>query len=134
MIYKFFKETQDEHRIKSKDLAAAVNITNKHLSEFRQGKANITLDLLWQLVEALDELSPGARRDFGLRIAGCWGMPEVQEFVIKPKAEVSYSLDLLPSLEKQIEELPKESKKRLVMTIVESLVYEPASAEFPSAV
>jgi transcriptional regulator with XRE-family HTH domain len=73
MLYQFFTETQDKHGVSSKDLAEAVGITPKHLSEFRRGRANITLDLLWRLVDELDRLSPGARRDFGLRIAGLGG-------------------------------------------------------------
>ena len=70
MIDKLFKQTQDEHGIANKELATVAGISSKHLCEFRNGKTNITLELLWQLVEAMDRLSPGARRDFGLR--GCW--------------------------------------------------------------
>ena len=73
MIDKLFKQNQDEHGISTKSLAVAVGISAKHLSEFRNGKTNITLELLWRLLEAMDQLSPGARRDFGLRVAGCWG-------------------------------------------------------------
>lgn len=73
MLYQFFTETQDERHVSSKELAKAAGISSKHLSEFRNGKANITLDLLWHLVDTLDQLSPGAKRDFGLRIAGLGG-------------------------------------------------------------
>ena len=70
MLYKFFTETQNAHHVKNKDLAEAAGISCKHLSLFRSGRANITLNLLWHLVDTLDRLSPGARRDFGLRLAG----------------------------------------------------------------
>ena len=70
MIYIFFKETQDNFGVTSKRLAEMSGISEKHLSAFRNGKTNLSLDLLWQLVENLDELAPGARREFGARIAG----------------------------------------------------------------
>lgn len=71
MLYKYFQETQDQHGVSNKDLAREAGISGKHLSEFRNGKANVTLDRLWHLVETLDRLSPGARKDFGLKLAGC---------------------------------------------------------------
>ena len=65
-----FRKIQDNRTIKGKDLAELTSINQKHLSQFRQGKSSVSLDLLWRLLEAMDELSPGARRDFGLMIAG----------------------------------------------------------------
>ena len=70
MIHELFRQTQDNFRIKGTDLAAKVGISTKHLSKFRQGKANITVELLWQLVEAMERIAPGARQNFGELVAG----------------------------------------------------------------
>ena len=72
MIHQFFKQVQDAYGVKSKDLAEIVGISAKHISEFRSGKANISVDLLWQLVEAMDKLSPGAKKEFGFKLSGGW--------------------------------------------------------------
>lgn len=70
MLHEYFRETQDEHHVSNRDLADEAGVSTKHLSLFRNGKANITLDVLWKLVESLDRLSPGAKKDFGLKLAG----------------------------------------------------------------
>lgn len=70
MIHEIFKQTQDSFGIKNKVLAAKVGISPKHLSEFRAGKTNLSLELLWEIVLALDELAPGARRELGRLMAG----------------------------------------------------------------
>ncbi len=98
MLYKFFTETQEYHGVTSKDLAEAAGVSRKHLSEFRRGKANISLDLLWHLVETLEQLSPGARRDFGLRLAGLEG-----------------------SLTTLVEQMPPEELSDTLLAISESL-------------
>lgn len=60
-INQFFKKAQDDYGIQSKELAQRLKISRNHLSEFRNGKSNITLDLLWQMLLVMDEIAPGSR-------------------------------------------------------------------------
>jgi transcriptional regulator with XRE-family HTH domain len=101
MIHQFFREVQDRHGIKGKDLAEKVGINAGHLSQFRSGKASITLELLWRLVEAMDELSPGARKDFGLMLAGC---NEEEDVEITRKLETQDLSKVLIAVAKTLQE------------------------------
>lgn len=69
MINKFFKEVQDECGVQNKELVRTVKISPKHLSEFRSGTTNLNTGLLWELIIAMDRISPGAKQAFGLKIA-----------------------------------------------------------------
>jgi transcriptional regulator with XRE-family HTH domain len=69
-IRQALKETQDSHGIKSKDLAELAGIGVQHLSSIRSGKSWPSEEVLMRILDALERLSPGARRDFGLRLAG----------------------------------------------------------------
>lgn len=69
-INKLFRETQDKYGVSSKKLADAVGITTKHLSQFRNGHTNIPTNLLWQLLEEMNNFSPGAKNYFAEKLAG----------------------------------------------------------------
>ncbi|MDJ0716473.1 MAG: helix-turn-helix transcriptional regulator [Prochloraceae cyanobacterium] len=69
MINELLKQVQDNRKIKSKDLAQRLKISEKHISKFRTGKTNFSSDLLWQLIVAMEQISPGAMKDFGMLIA-----------------------------------------------------------------
>lgn len=69
-INKLFRETQDKYGVSSKALAEAVDITTKHLSQFRNGHTNIPTNLLWQLLEEMNNLKPGAKNYFAEKLAG----------------------------------------------------------------
>jgi hypothetical protein len=60
-----FRQTQDHFDIKNKDLAEAVGISAKHISYFRWGRGDMSVKLLWRLIQAMDEMAPGARQYFG---------------------------------------------------------------------
>ncbi len=69
-INKLFQETQDKYQVSSRELADAVGITTKHLSQFRNGHTNIPTNLLWKLLEEMNKLSPGAKNYFAEKLAG----------------------------------------------------------------
>jgi transcriptional regulator with XRE-family HTH domain len=69
-IRQALKETQDSHQIKGKDLAEMAEIGVQHLASIRNGKSWPSEEVLMKILEAMDRLSPGAKRDFGLRLAG----------------------------------------------------------------
>lgn len=60
-INQIFKKAQDDYGIQSKELAERLKISRNHLSEFRNGKSNMNLDLLWQMLVVMDEIAPGSR-------------------------------------------------------------------------
>lgn len=70
MIYKFLKEIQKEQKIKALDLAEMLGISTKHLYSYLNGKAGMTSEKEWALIEAMEKLAPGSRLKLGMAIAG----------------------------------------------------------------
>ncbi len=97
-IRQALKETQDSHGIKSKDLAELAGIGVQHLASIRNGKSWPSEEVLMRVLDALERLSPGARRDFGLRLAGLGG-----------------------SLATLVEQMPTEELSDTLLAIAESL-------------
>ena len=71
----------------------------------------MTIATLDRIVEAMEKISPGARREYAQELAGI----------------ISASAGGKALLEQQINDLPKESKKQLIMAILESLANESSS-------
>lgn len=70
MFREAFKEIKKRHGITGKAISETTGISQNHISEFVNNKRDVTSETLWRMVEALDKLSPGAWKDFCLRIAG----------------------------------------------------------------
>ena len=70
MINKYFKQTMDHFKIKGIDLAKALNCGPGYISDIRMGKTNPPTNRLWELIETIEKLAPGARRYFGNLVAG----------------------------------------------------------------
>lgn len=70
MIHQLLRQTQDRYRITSKALAKKSEITPQHLSEFRNGNSELSTKVLWQMLQAMDELAPGSRRYFCSLLGG----------------------------------------------------------------
>jgi transcriptional regulator with XRE-family HTH domain len=97
-IRQALKETQDFYGIKSKDLAELAGIGVQHMASIRSGKSWPSEEVLMRILDALERLSPGARRDFGLRLAGLAG-----------------------SLTTLVEQMPPEEVGDTLLAIAESL-------------
>lgn len=115
-LYKFshleaLKKVKKNRKITGKELSRQTGIAEGNISEYFSGKVNMTLPVLDLIVEAMEKISPGARRDYAQELAGIIGADE----------------DGKGLLEQQINDLPKESKKQLIMAIVESLASESSS-------
>ncbi|MBE9048194.1 helix-turn-helix transcriptional regulator [Pleurocapsales cyanobacterium LEGE 10410] len=105
------RKVKEARRITGKDLSRETGITEANISGFFNGKVNTKVSTLDRLVEAMEKISPGARRDYAQELAGIVSIDEGGDSL----------------LEQQINDLPKESKKQLIMAIVESLAAESKS-------
>lgn len=67
-----FDLTLKRYGIQGKALANLSGVSENHISEFRRGKlkTGVTTDCLLKLLEAMDQLSPGARHFFCDLLAG----------------------------------------------------------------
>jgi transcriptional regulator with XRE-family HTH domain len=73
MLRKVFKEIKQEYGITGRSIAQATGISEKHISEYLNGKRDVTSETLWRMVEAMEQLSPGAAVDFGQKLSGVQG-------------------------------------------------------------
>jgi transcriptional regulator with XRE-family HTH domain len=73
-----FDLTLKRYGIQGKALANLSGVSENHISEFRRGKlkTGVTTDCLLKLLEAMDQLSPGARRFFCDLLAGKKKLPQ----------------------------------------------------------
>lgn len=69
MLREFFGEVKRHHGITGKAISELSGISQNHISEYINGKRDVTSETLWRMIEAMDKISPGARKDFALKIA-----------------------------------------------------------------
>jgi transcriptional regulator with XRE-family HTH domain len=70
MIHRFFAETIQYYGIKARDLHEVSGVSQNHISEFKNGKGNISVNVMWKLVEGMEVLAPGSRAYFFTRLVG----------------------------------------------------------------
>ena len=81
MLKEIFTEIKSRHGITGKALSEATGISQKHISEYINGKRDVTSSTLWRMIEAMDELSPGAKKDFGCELAELWKPTDLKNLV-----------------------------------------------------
>ena len=64
MLRQYFKKVKTERHITGKALSQVTGISENHISEYLNGKRDVTSDKLWEMMEGLERLSPGATDDF----------------------------------------------------------------------
>lgn len=69
MLREFFGEVKRHHGITGKAISELTGVSQNHISEYINGKRDVTTEVLWRMIEAMDEISPGARRDLAKKIA-----------------------------------------------------------------
>ncbi|MGB7275925.1 MAG: helix-turn-helix transcriptional regulator [Geitlerinemataceae cyanobacterium] len=70
MLHVYFKQTMDRFGIKGGKLAEAFGCSRNHISEIRMGKCSPPIKRLWEILETMEELAPGAKEYFGSLVAG----------------------------------------------------------------
>lgn len=105
------KKVKESRKITGKELSKVTGITQSNLSHFFRGNCDVNVTTLDRIVDGMEQISFGARREYLQELAEIFG------------AEMNNAI----TLEQQINELPKELKKKLIMAIVESLASETSS-------
>ena len=116
-IYNFshleaLKKVRKRRRITGKELHQVTGVAESSISEFFRGKSNANIITLDKIVDGMEKVSPGARQEYVRELAGI----------------TDYKLVEAVGIEQQIKNLPKESKKQLIMAIVESIAHDPEPA------
>lgn len=71
LIHESFDKTLKRYGISAKALSRAANVSEGHVSQFRNGKGGaVTHTTLEDLLNAMDQLEPGSRSYFCLLLAG----------------------------------------------------------------
>lgn len=81
-LYKIFQETLDSKNISNIALADAVGRSRKHISDVRNGKSSPPINEFDRYLDACEELAPGFRREFGMRITEITSVMTTPEQVI----------------------------------------------------
>lgn len=80
-IRQALKKTQDARGIKSKDLAEKVGIGVQHLASIRNEKSWPSEEVLMKILDAMEQMSPGAKGDFAREIAGTWEEKDLAQVI-----------------------------------------------------
>lgn len=59
-----FSATIRRYRISASELSQLTGVSGKHISEFKNGKRDVSSSLLVRLLDGIDELKPGAKQYF----------------------------------------------------------------------
>lgn len=70
MFSEIFRQTQKKAKVTNRALAKEVDKSEKHISQFINGRADIPCSLLWELIEALEKLAPGSKLEIAIAMAG----------------------------------------------------------------
>lgn len=69
MFHEILKKIQSCRGIKSSEIVEIADIQSTQLSEFRNGKSDISSRKLWSILEAMETIDPGAKANFCQAIA-----------------------------------------------------------------
>lgn len=69
-IHQYFDQTLKQLGITGKKLSEVTGVSTTHISEFRNGKANPSCEMLERMLNGADQLKPGAKRYFCQLLAG----------------------------------------------------------------
>ena len=111
MISEIFRMTIERYGISGKQLSKFSGVSENHISEFRRGKTGISTEVLWKLIEAMDEIKPGARVYFCKRLTG------VEGFGNSTQLSVPKQLESLLDMQTLVDGLSDDSLALLLMVV-----------------
>ena len=95
MISEIFRMTIERYGISGKQLSKFSGVSENHISEFRRGKTGISTEVLWKLIEAMDEIKPGARVYFCKRLTGAEGFGSSTQLSVPKQLESLLDMQIL---------------------------------------
>lgn len=69
-MHQHFDKTLKKFSIAGKKLAEVTGVSMTHISEFRNGKTNVSCEMLERLLNGADQIEPGAKQYFCALLAG----------------------------------------------------------------
>jgi transcriptional regulator with XRE-family HTH domain len=80
-------QVKKNRKITNVAIAQKTGVSQNHLSAFFRGERNVTNAVLDAIIGAMDELSPGARAEYGRTVAGQCKLPGFEELEEEEFAE-----------------------------------------------
>jgi transcriptional regulator with XRE-family HTH domain len=124
-----FSRTMEYYKISGKELSQVSGISENHISEFRRGKrkTGVSTGVLWQLLEGMEKIAPGARSYFAALLAGVDQKQEIETLDTKVEeafnvAQLSQMMDKnMDLVTKAIHYLPSNGKAEIISAIAQSI-------------
>ena len=70
LLHEAFNETLKRYRIGGRALAQTAEVSESIVSQFRQGKTGVTIEILDKLLQGIQGIAPGSHKYFSSLIAG----------------------------------------------------------------
>jgi transcriptional regulator with XRE-family HTH domain len=70
MLREVFRKIKQSRGVTGKAISELTGISQNHISEYINGKRDVTSETLWRMIEAMEQLSPGAAGDFRALLPG----------------------------------------------------------------
>jgi transcriptional regulator with XRE-family HTH domain len=124
-----FRKTMDHYKITGKQLSEVSGISENHISDFRRGKrkTGVSTKVLWQLIEAMETIAPGARTYFASLLAEADQTSDLELVepnsakVLEPAQLAMMMNSNIDLVTKAIQYLPSTGKAEIVSAIAQSI-------------
>lgn len=114
-IYKIFDKTLRYYKISGKQLAQASEVSQGHISGFRNGRVNLSTEVLERVLVEMDAIAPGSRLHFCELLAGQNLAPTVA--VMLQQVECMDATDLAQLLNIVADRLTKKKVRAFAGTL-----------------
>ncbi|MEA5469432.1 MULTISPECIES: helix-turn-helix domain-containing protein [unclassified Spirulina] len=98
---------KNKYKISNVSISRLTGISENHLSQFFRGNRNATDAVLDEILNALENISPGSREEYGLEIAQSQSPQSLQKWIEGMSNEEMYSLLVAISQRYRPEMVPK---------------------------
>ena len=87
MLRSIFAQVKRRHRISGAQLARESGVGERHISQYLNDKVDVSSKVLSSLIEAMDRISPGAKRDFANLLGGKARLYDIYSYMRSATAE-----------------------------------------------